>query len=199
MSTYTNTNRPTQVPGAPGAPPRAGVSAAGYWVGALVAVLAVLGALVWAAFAFLGWRGHVEDFTRVTPPGTAVVTVTDTGTAYVYLEHDRSTAVPPVPVVTVQGPSGAEVGLTAYRGEMRYDVPEVANRIGDAVLTFPADQPGTYRVTVGNAEDGTTIAIGDDLVWAYAPQVVGIVALVLGGLLVGLALVVVTAIRRSTS
>lgn len=199
MSTFTSTNRPAPVTARPSGPPGSRASTAGYWVGALVAVAAILGALVWAAFALLGWRQHVEDFTRVTPPGTAVVSVTDTGTAYVYLEHDRSTVIPPVPAVIVEGPSGAEVPVADFRGVMRYDVPGEANRVGDAVLRFPADEPGTYRITVADTQAGATVAIGDHLVWAWAPQVVGMVALVGCGLLVGVGLVVVTAIRRSTS
>lgn len=198
MSTYTTSNK-SPLPGtAPSTTPAARrPSTAGYWAGALVAVLATLGAVVWGTFAFLGWRAHVEDFPRLTPPDTAVVSVTDTGTQFIYLEHDRSTALPAVPTVTVTAPSGAEVALTAYEGEMRYDVPGVANEIGDAVLTFPADETGAYRVIVGEADQGTTVAIGDDLLWGWGPQVVGVVALLLGGLLVGLMLVVITAARRS--
>lgn len=198
MSTHTTTNT-SPVPGAarPTTPTRRRPSTAGYWAGALVAVMATLGAVVWGTFAFLGWRAHVEDFPRLTSPDTAVVSVTDTGTRFIYLEHDRSTAVPPVPTVTVTAPSGAEVPMTAYEGEMRYDVPGVANQIGDAVLTFQANETGAYRVTVADADTGTTTAIGDDLLWGWGPQVVGVVALLLGGLLVGLTLVVITAARRS--
>ena len=192
------TNRPA-APGTPGsAPPaRRRASTAGYWVGAVIALLATVGAVAWGVFAFLGWQAHIEDFARVTPPGTAVISVTDTGTRFLYLEHDRSTAVPPTPAITVTGPTGAEVPLAAYRAEMRYDVPAVANRIGDAVLTFPADQPGTYRVTVAAAEQGTVVAVGDSLLWAWGPQVVGIVALLIGGVVVGLTVVIVTAVRRA--
>ncbi len=197
MSTHTTTRSP--VPGtAPSTAPAARrPTTAGYWAGALVAVLATLGAVAWGAFAFLGWRADVENFPRLTPPDTAVVSVTDTGTQFIYLEHDRSTALPAVPTVTVTAPSGAEVPLTVYGGEMRYDVPGVANEVGDAVLTFTADQTGAYRVTVADADQGTTVAIGDNLLWGWGPQVVGVLALLLGGLLVGLTLVVITAARRS--
>ena len=201
MSTYSTTRRSAPAPGAAPSttPARRRPGTAGYWIGALVVVLATLGAAVWGAFTFLGWQAHVEDFPRLTPPGTAVVSVTDTGTRFLYLEHDRTTAVPSVPDVTVTGPAGADVSLVAYRGEMRYDVPGAANRIGDAVLTFQADEPGTYRVTVADADQGTIIAVGDDLLWGWGLQVVGIVALLLGGLLVGLVVVIVTAARRSGS
>jgi hypothetical protein len=197
MSTYTTTNRSTPGTASSASPARQRPSTAGYWVGALLAVVATLGAIFWGTFVFLGWRAHVEDFPRLTPPGTAVVSVIDPGTRFIYLEHDRSTAVPSVPAVTVAGPSGATVPLAAYTAEMRYDVPKVANQIGDAVLTFQANEPGPYRVAVAAAGQGTTVAVGDDLLWGFGPQVVGVVALLLGGLLVGLTFVIVNAARRS--
>lgn len=174
-------------------------STAGYWLGALLAVLTTLSALGWGAFGFLGWQAHVQEFPRLTSPGTITVSVTETGTRFLYLEHDRSSAESSVPAVTVTGPSGAEVPLAGYQAELRYDVPGMANRIGDAVLTFQAEESGTYRVTVADVDQGTTVAVGDDLVRGWGPQVVGSVALLLGGLLLGLILVIVTAARRSRS
>ena len=200
MSTsITTNNRPAPVPGAPPSTPPAGrrVSAAGYWVGALVAVLSMLVAMIWGAFAFLGWQAHVEDFPRLNPPGTMTVSVSETETQYIYLEHPRSTPVPDVPSVTVTGPSGVEVPTVAFENELRYDVPDVGNRVGDAVLTFEANETGTYLVAVGDAEQGTTIAIGDNLIWGWGLQVVGIVALLLGGLLIGVLIVLITAVRRA--
>jgi hypothetical protein len=194
-STTTNRSTPGTLPST--APARRRPSTSGYWAGALIAVVATLGAIVGGTFLFLGWRAHVEEFPRLTPPGTAVVSVTDTGTRFIYLEHDRSTAVPSVPAVTVTGPSGAQVPLAAYPLEMRYDVPDAANQIGDAVLTFQANAPGSYRVTVAAADQGATVAVGDDLLWGWGLQVVGVVALLLSGLLVGLIWVIVTAARRS--
>ena len=199
MSTSTTTNRPATVPGAGPSQPSAGrrASAVGYWVGALIAVLSLVGALIWGAFAFLGWQAHVEDFPRLTPPGTVAVSVSDPETHFVYLEHDRSTAVPDVPAVTVTAPSGAEVPTSTYGLDMRYDVPNAADRVGDAVLTFEAEETGTYLVAVADAEQGTTVAIGDDLIWGWGFQVLGIVALLLGGLLIGVVIVIITAVRRA--
>lgn len=201
MSTSITTNNRAAAP-APGAlpptPPAARrPSTAGYWIGILIAVLATVGAVVWGVFAFLGWQAHVDDFPRLTPPGTVAVSVTDPETRFIYLEHDRSTPVPDVPFVTVTGPSGAEVATAAYENELRYDVPGVANRIGDAVLSFEASETGTYRVTVADSEPGTVVAVGDNLIWGWGLQVVGIVALLLGGLIIGVTMVVITAVRRA--
>ena len=176
--------------------PRSRPGKAGYWIGPVVALLAIAGAATWGVLAFLGWRAHVEDFARIAPPGRVTVSVTEPGTRILFLEHDRSTAVPPVAGIVVTGPSGAPVRQAVYRGEMRYDVPAVANRVGDAVRTFEAQQAGAYRITVGAAGPGTTVAVGDDLVRGWGPHVVGIVVL-LGGVSAGLALVLITGVRRS--
>ncbi|MBK8470611.1 MAG: hypothetical protein WAR57_15330 [Candidatus Phosphoribacter sp.] len=196
-TTNTGTSTPAPRTALSTRPDKKRPSTAGYWVGTLVAVLTTLSALGWGAFAFLGWQAHVEDFCRLTDPGTAAVSVTRTGARFVYLEHDRTTAPPSVLPVTVTGPSGVEVPLTAYRAELRYDVPNNPNRVGDAVLTFPADEPGTYAIFVADIDEGTAVAVGDDLLRTWAPQVVGSVALLLGGLLLGLILVIVTAVRRA--
>ena len=169
---------------------------AGYWLGTLVAVLATLGAVVWGTFAFLGWQSHVEQFPRLTADGTMTVSVAAPGTRVVFLEHDRSAAVPSSPDVAVTGPSGV-VPVTAHSGERRYDVPGVTGRIADAVLTFPADEPGTYRVLVTGLGPGTSVAVGDDLVSDWAPAVIGSLGLLLGGLLLAVVLVIVTAARRT--
>jgi hypothetical protein len=203
MSADTTTTSPTPVPDAtPGTPARRRPSTAGYWLGGLIAVLAILGSLAWGATVFLDWQTHVEDFPRITPPGTAAVSVTEAGTHFLYLEHDRSTTVPTgsaLPAVSVTAPSGADVPLATYSGELRYDVPDATNRVGDAVLTFQAEEPGTYRVTVGDADQGTVIAVGDDLVRGWGLQVVMVVALLLAGILIGLVSVIVTAVRRAGS
>ncbi|HYN29198.1 MAG TPA: hypothetical protein VES95_04920 [Dermatophilaceae bacterium] len=192
----TTTPQTPQTPTAPAAPRRR-PGTAGYWVGALVTLVATLGALLWGAGAFLGWRAHIEDFPRVTVPGAAVVTLTDTGTRILYVEHDRSITDPAVPAITVTAPSGATVPVSAYSGEMRYDVPGATGRVGDAVAVFTATEPGAYRLTIPASDTDATVAVGDDLVWGWGPQLAGIVALFLGGLVAGLALVVVTAARRS--
>ena len=175
--------------------PRPGMT--GYWVAALVAALGTLAALAWGAAAFLGWQTHVQEFLRLDHPGVVAISVPDSGTRFIYLEHDRSIPVPPTPAVSVTGPSGAQVPLSAYPSELRYDVPGDADRLGDAVLTFAADEPGAYSVTVAAMEDGTTVAVGDDLVSRWAPRVVGSIAVLLGGLLLALVIVVVTAARRA--
>lgn len=170
---------------------------AGYWLGALIALLSAAGALAWGTIALLGWQSHIQEFPRLTHAGTVVVTVTDPGTRFVYLEHDRSAVSPTVHAVSVTGPSGAQVPVRVFGAVLRYDAPRDSSLVGDAVLLFPADEPGTYRVTVGEFDPGTSVAVGDPLVNGWVPHLVGSVGLLLGGLLAGLVVVSVTAARRT--
>ncbi|KAB7745428.1 hypothetical protein GA707_05725 [Nostocoides sp. F2B08] len=172
---------------------------AGYWLGALVAILATVAALMWGTTTFLDWRSHLQDFSRLTADGTISVSVTDPGRFFVYLEHDRSTAVPTTPAVTVTGPSGEEAALRAYGAQLRYDVPGEPGQVGDAVLSFAADRTGTYAVVVADLEPGTAVAVGDHLARGWISPVVGSVALLLGGLLLGTVIVIVTAARRASA
>jgi hypothetical protein len=171
----------------------------GYWLGALVAILATAGAIAWGTTTFLDWRSHVQDFPRLTAEGTTSVAVTDPGRLFVYVEHDRSAVRPAAPSVTVAGPAGDAVQLRAYGAQLRYDVPGEPGRVGDAVLSFQADQTGTYQVTVADLEPGTAVAVGDHLARGWVAPVVGSIALLLGGLLAGVVLVIVTAARRAST
>lgn len=171
----------------------------GYWLGALVAVVATVAAMIWGTTTFLDWRSHVQDFSRLAAEGTTSVSVTDPGRLFVYLEHDRSAVAPTTPSVTVTGPSGEEVALRAYGPQLRYDVPGEPGRVGDAVFSFAADRTGTYEVVVADLEPGTAVAVADHLARGWIAPVVGSVALLLGGLLLGTVIVVVTAARRASA
>lgn len=197
MTTYTTVDTRTTTPSPARARDGRRPGPVGYWLGALVALLAALGAVAWGTVAFLGWQTHVQEFPRLALAGTVTVSVPDSGTRVVFLEHERSAPVPSAPAVSVTGPSGAELPLSAYGAELRYDVPGDVNRIGDAVLTFEANEPGTYLVTVAGLPGGTTVAVGDDLVSGWGPQVLGSVALLLVGLLLGVVIVIVTFARRA--
>ncbi|MGA8046680.1 MAG: hypothetical protein WCA30_10510 [Dermatophilaceae bacterium] len=189
---------PTTAP-TPPASPAARPGTWGYWLGALVAILATAGAIAWGTMTFLDWRSHVQDFSRLTAEGTTSVSVTDPGRLFIYVEHDRSATRPAAPSVTVAGPTGDAVALRAYGAQLRYDVPGEPGRVGDAVLSFQADEPGSYQVTVADLEPGTAVAVGDHLARGWIPPVVGSIALLLGGILAGVVLVIVTAARRAST
>jgi hypothetical protein len=198
MSTHTSITGPPVSPATtpPSAARRPGTT--GYWLGALVAILATVGALAWGTLTFLDWRSDLRELSRLTSPGTTSVSVVDPARIFVYVEHVR-TATAATPTVSVIGPSGDDVVLRPYAAQLRYDVPGEPGRVGDAVLSFAADRPGDYQVTVTGLQPDTAVAVGDHLARGFIPEVVGSIGLLLGGLLAGLVLVVVTAARRAGS
>jgi hypothetical protein len=68
------------------------------------------------------------------------------------------------------------------------------------MASFDATTSGNYRIKAGPAiGTGGTIAIGGDILWDFAPQIVGIVAVFLVGAGAGLTLITITAARRSSA
>jgi hypothetical protein len=178
-------------------PPRP--STRGYWIGGLLTATAVVGAVVWVVVAFFDYQHQIDRFPRTTIPGVATVQLSDTSTQVLYYENTRGTTTPTLTELglTVTAPNAATVPVTAYKGDLRYDVPS-NGRIGRAVAEFHPTQPGAYRITsVPTAGATGSLAVGSDIVWDIAPHVVGAAALFLIGGGAGIALLVVTGVRRS--
>jgi hypothetical protein len=178
--------------------PATGPSTTGYWVGAAVLSLAVLGSALWAAVAFLAVQHGIDGWPRLTVPGATSFRLTGTSTRVGYYENDRDVSTPTRRALRliVTGPAGP-VPLTSSRRNMRYDVPGRSGRTGRPVAAFRPTRPGTYRVTsTPRATLGGQLAVGGDVVADLAPQAAGGIALfVLGGGAGGTVLVV-TAVRR---
>lgn len=198
----TTTAPPTVVLPPPVRTPPRRVSAAGYWIGSLLTAAAVIGATCWAIVAYFDYQHRIDSYPRMTVPGTATVQVTDTSNRIVFYESNRGTGAPAETDLglTVTGPSGATVPVTSYSGDLRYDVPGQHARIGHAVAQFHPDQVGTYRLIAAPSPGVTgTLAIGTDFVWDVVPHAVGVVAVFLLGVGGGVALLIVTGVRRSNA
>jgi hypothetical protein len=169
----------------------------GYWIGGGLVAAAFIGAAAWIAVAFLGFLSHVNGFQRMTVPGTATVQVTQPGTRVVYYESPRAASPPGQLLIRVTGPKGEPVEVSAYHGDVRYDVPGVAGRAGKAIASFQAAAAGDYRISAGPGATGGTLAIGGDVLWDVVPHLAGAAAVFVlaGG--AGLTLIIVTAMRRS--
>ena len=198
---------PPVMPGAPAyGPPGAPVSpiaqdspgTAGYWIGAVAMVLGVIGiiavSVIGVSRAAVGLR-----FPRQVDASSTIVL--DHPGGYVIFEISRDVGFAqavPTPVVSVTDPSGAVVFTSTYEGSRTttgYDPATGQRRRATAVATFHADQSGTYRITASNLPVGSSVGVGRGV------DVNG-GALALGGMvsglaiLVGLVLVIVTAVRR---
>ena len=182
------------------APPR--VSAAGFWIGGLLTAAAIIGAVCWVIVAYFDYQHRIDSYPRMAIPSTATVQITDTGTRVVFYESNRGTSAPVMTDLglTVTSPSGATVPVTSYGGDLRYDVPGHHARIGHGVAQFHADEIGPYQIRSAPAAGVTgTLAIGTDFVWDIVPQVIGVGALFLLGGGAGVALLIVTGVRRGNA
>jgi len=189
-------------PGAALLPPvvaRRRPSTRGYWIGGLLTAAAVIGAISWIVVAFFAYQRQIDSYSRMTVPGIAAVQLTDTSTCVLYYENVRGTPTPTTAELglAVTDPAGASVAVTPYGGDLRYDVPS-NSRIGRAVATFRPSQVGTYQIgsapTTGVAG---TLAVGGDIVRDAVPHPLGAGALFLLGGGAGVAVLIVTAVRRN--
>ncbi len=186
----------------PSAAARPRPSARGYWLGGLLTAAAVIGAVIWVVVAFFGYQQQIDRYPRTTVPGAATVQVADTSTRVLYYENSRGTTTPSLSQLglSVTGPAGTIVAVTPYTGDLRYDVPGDASRVGRAVAEFHPSQAGVYQVKSTPATGTTgTLAVGGDIVWDIVPHAIGAGMLFLLGGSAGVTILIVTAVRRSNA
>ncbi|AFU06054.1 hypothetical protein [Nocardia brasiliensis] len=186
-------------PPQPQAAPR--VTPSGWWfaLGALLIALGVLGGAALAVGSFTQVSGRVDDFQRIEVPGSGAVQLSETGGYTVYFEYSgASEAIFGGEVnVRIADPGGAPVQLRRYDSDVTYSF---GKREGRAALSFDAAVPGTYQVTIqGDPGTSATAAIGRGLGTSFVGTLLGGIALGVGGLLLGLAVVIVVAVKRSGS
>ena len=80
-----------------------------YWLAGMLALLGLVGAVVWGGFRLLWEIEAPRDFVRAPIPGAVTVTVPGSTTQVVYVEGNRPLAVAALDL-TVTGPTGAAVG-----------------------------------------------------------------------------------------
>lgn len=185
-------------PFAPAAPTAASrkPSSAGYW-GAVVALAGLLGAVLWAGFGALGAVTAPDDFARAALPANVTAEVAEPGTLVVYYEGD------PVPSlaqldVEVASPGGPLVQVSDVGYDLRYDSPAQPGRVGTAVATFEAAEPGQYTITSRYDPRGLAhLAVGENIGADFVQRMLGPVLLAAGTLLVAIVVALCTVTRRS--
>lgn len=168
-----------------------------YWVGAIIMTVALAAAVLLFVKGIFGFVGQVDDFSRVSVPGSEVVNLekgewvlyhepsVGSFTSMSHLDLEVST-VPGERSVTVQS-SG--LGMTYSDGA----------RDGVAVGRFDAPAEGNYRITVDDTDNthGGQVAVGRPLFDGVIPWMVGSVAVGGVGFVVGIVIIIVVAVRRS--
>jgi hypothetical protein len=88
--------------------------------------------------------------------------------------------------------TGDELPLETYDSELSYDNGDHAGR---AVLTFEVEEPGTYLLESDTEGDGD-LAVGRSVAGKLVTTIVGSMALGGLGVIVGVVILIVTAVRR---
>jgi hypothetical protein len=170
-------------------------SKAGYWIGGGLIVCAVAGAILWAVVAISHIVSTIDDFQHVQIPESKNVRL-DAHKYIIYVEGPRADqSVPPVRIQIADARTQRPVPLQAYTSSLTYSF----NTTGSARATVTPPRAGVYRVRTGgvDASSGYQIAIGESVSGKIVSAIVG--AFVVGGVLgvSGIALLVVTGVRRS--
>ncbi len=171
-----------------------GPSKKGYWLGAALIAVGVIGAVVWAGLGFVSFSDTIDDFQRVSANGEGEVTFSDTGGYVIYYEAPGADGgnIPDGEVLLTPADSDEPVPLERYDSELSYNV---GDHSGYAVLTFDIAEPGTY--VVQSESDGTgDLAVGRSVGSKLVTTIVGAFALGGFGFLAGVTILIVTAVRR---
>ncbi len=172
-------------------------SKAGYWIGGGLLAVAVFGAILWAFLAARHVIAIVEDFHHVPLPGRAAVEL-EARKYVIYVEGPNADEnAPPVDISVTDARTQRRVPLADYGSSLTYSF----NSAGSAYATVTPPRAGRYDVRVraeGIGEgSGFQLAIGESIAGRIVGGLVG--AFAIGGIfgIAGVALLVVTGVRRS--
>ena len=170
---------------------------AGYWMGAIVAIVGLALVATLAAMAVVRMHDHIDAFPRISVPGTATVRLDGSVGRTIYVEGVGSVPLAALDL-RVTDPDGNQIPVRAYALDMRYDVPGSPGVVGRAVGTFRTTVSGPYTITSAmDAPPGTMLAVGDSFVSGIVGYAIGAFALLLLTLAGASTLVIATAVRRS--
>ncbi|MEA2901156.1 MAG: hypothetical protein QOH36_1043 [Actinomycetota bacterium] len=171
-----------------------GPSKKGYWLGAAIIVVAGVGAIVWFGLGFTRFSDRIDGFQRVPTNSQGEVTFDDTGGFVIYFEGPGASEgeIPTGQAQLTPVGGGDPVALDDYKSDFTYDL---NGHEGVAVLTFDIDQPGPYLLESESEGEGE-LAVGRSVAGTLVTSVVGGLALGGLGLVAGVVVLIVTAVRR---
>jgi hypothetical protein len=184
---------------------RSGPSAALYVVGAL----AIVGGFVAGGLQCVrGFSTLDKWLTRVTVPGTEAITLDEPGRYTIYHEHETildgelysSADARPgaLDYVLTNKATGEPVALSAPTMNETYTFMQ---REGAAIMVFTVEVPGEYELTAayrdGRTEPRLVLSVGRSVLKRMFAWMVKSVAFVGTGIIVGVVIIVVTAVGRS--
>ncbi|MCU0267685.1 MAG: hypothetical protein MUF83_03450 [Acidimicrobiales bacterium] len=176
-------------------------SAAGFWIGGAIATVGVIVAAVWFFAAIVQFVDYADDFERIEVPGSATLTISEEGTYTLWVETSSqidSFSDVREPEVRITGPEGEEVDTDPTFSTETYNT---TSHHGRSFAEFRVDVVGDYTFEVfegeGSGRDAVAVAVGESELGTLGWQIFGAVAVGVLSVLVGVVLVVVTAVRRT--
>lgn len=173
-------------------------SSLGFWLGGLLIAGGIIGGIVWIVTGLSGFSDAIDDFERV-PVGQIGTVELEEGDYIVYAERGgglpQSNFIDGIRMRPAGEGEGDEIEFEDYESEFTYDF---GGRAGRAQLTFAIDEGGEYQVRVddGPGTTATTAAFGPSVAGELVSAIVGLFVIAGIGILLGIVLIVVTAIRR---
>ena len=174
-------------------------SSLGYWLGGALIAGGIIGGIIWGVVNGIGFNDAIDDFERV-PVGQVGTVDLEEGDFVVYAERGggvpQGNFIDGIRMRPAGGEGrGEEIQFEDYTTEFTYDL---GGRTGRAQLTFAIDDGGEYQV---RADDGpgttaTTAAFGPSVAGDLVFAIVGAFVIAVGGIILGIVLIVITAIRR---
>jgi hypothetical protein len=185
-----------------------------YWLGALFILAGIVAAGVLGVVGLLRFQDTIESFGRFRSSNAAEVTFEDEGTYTIYYESESK-----IDGEAISGPAqpppGLEITVTNENGDPvatqeidrdddsldEYGTDEMplieADFEGEAIGEVRIDAPGRYRFEASaDTDDEFVIAIGKGALDSLLPWILGALAAVGLGLLLGVATIIVTAVKR---
>ena len=153
-----------------------------------------LGAIVWFAVGFIRFSDRIDDFQRVPTNGQGEVTFDEAGGYVIHFEGPGASdgEIPSGQAQLTPVGGGEPVPLETYESDFTYDL---NGRAGVAVLTVDIVEPGTYLLESESEGEGE-LAVGRSVAGTLVTGIVGGLALGGFGLVVGVIVLIVTAVRR---
>jgi len=167
----------------------------GYWIGGGLIVAAIAGAILFGVVSGANLLSTVDDFERVAAGERRTVNLDDRK-YIIYREGNSAEFAAQLPVEIIDAESGEAVDIGGYSTSLTYDF---GDHNGSAQGTLTPPRAGSYRVRVSADPQSPDagIALGESISTPLLRTILGTLAI--GGVLgiAGIALIIVTGIRRS--
>jgi len=163
-----------------------------FWPGIGIAAVGVAAGLVFGITSFQDSQQEIDNFARLSVPGTVIVQIDEPDQQVVYYEGDQRVGIADL-VVGITAPGGASVAVASYEGELIYETTDLT--LGRAIASFEAAQIGAYQIDVTGIDTGQ-ITVGESVSRLALPGILAGLAVAGLSLVAGAAIWLAGIVRR---